>query len=92
MDDIGSDHELLAIALSVEPVITVMNSRPKWKFGGNKEWQTWSKSLPNINSSEDVLDDYKSFTNNLISTIEKMFSKTSGIINPKFSKPWWNDA
>lgn len=89
--DLGSDHELIIISVDFVAKVIPIVVRSRWKFGGRTEWKQWVNLLPETTTNEDFDISYTKFTTNLFETGERIFKRTKGILNPKYTKPWWND-
>ena len=90
-EDMGSDHCPLKISINFKPDLTPFKRRKRWIFGNSKTWSDWRGALPVRTENESSLENsYNKFLQSLSDTSRKFFKSTKEIVNPKYSKTWWN--
>ena len=89
--DLGSDHAPIEVLLNKQPDSRPMKIRPRWKLDGIN-WGQWSRGLPDINVDLDNgnLDEINSRIVASLKSSTYSIDRTSGLIIPKYSKPWWD--
>lgn len=89
--DLTSDHDPTVIRLDFPPCAEQIKSRKRWIFGDEAMWTKWRGSLLEPIPAGSFEEDHNLFVDALIVSSEKIFKQTKGVINPNYSKPWWND-
>merc|ERR1711874_25375 len=69
---------------------TTRRLRPRWKLKA-ANWPQWKNTVPPQASVPDnVEDEANNFTKVLFETAKSNFRRTKGLVNKKYSKPWWD--
>ena len=89
--DMGSDHTPCKIEINIQPSTIVFKSRSRWILDPEK-WHNWRSNLPELPPhNEDQLSNIENFHKGLTESSDKTLAKSKEIINPKYSKGWWNE-
>jgi hypothetical protein len=93
--DCGSDHCPIHVSIQTRPTIIKGKTRKKWKFP--TDWRLYQEQLKA--SIENIQDDWRLWNSNdinqflvtnIIQAGEQNFGMTTGEINTKYNKPYWN--
>ena len=93
---LGSDHLPVLIDLELNPNVTPIRRRPKWKLpiSPNSEiWFNWrtaldTQELHSLNTT--IIDEGLAHMNEILQTESKQhFGLTKSETNPKINKSWW---
>ena len=89
---LGSDHYLMNVGLNLKPIIQPIKIRQKYKTSDKTiDWTVWKENLPELILPENfnIEDLNDKFSESIKSSTYKI-KKTSGLLNPKFNKSWWD--